>query len=209
MSGDTRTIEIHPERLAIDVLIEGGTMPKELARRFKVPLSDIEIYRKEYLKAHPSVVEALAQRPIEPHPIPQEEPEATGNTVKPPVTRDEQARAILDTLNPLFVEKKTKLKSPLPPLKITPLLKARFREHCILLNVRIPAGPEYLKALRKWGQAQAELQARNEESRREALGVVAGDDTGIFPYWGSPSHISAFKEARKPPRDYFLERYNR
>ena len=209
MSGDTRTIEIHPERLAIDVLIEGGTMPKELARRFKVPLSDIEIYRKEYLKAHPSVVEALAQRPIEPHPIPQEEPEATGNTVKPPVTRDEQARAILDTLNPLFVEKKAKLKRPLPPLKITPLLKARFREHCILLNVRIPAGPEYLKALRKWATAQAEQKARIEEAQKEALETVAGDENGTFAYWGSPEHIQAFQEARKPPRDLFLEWYNR
>ena len=201
----------HPNREELEGDIAEGKSISYLVRVYQIPGTAIEKYRREYLKEHPEIVKQLIES------IPEEQEETTGDTAfekdekRPAIlTREKQERIILDTLNPLFVEKKARLKSPLPPIQITPLLKSRFREHCILLGVRVSTDPAvYRRELRKWATKQAELQARNEESRREALGVVAGDDTGIFPYWGSPSHISAFKEARKPPRDYFLERYNR
>ena len=193
-------IEGHPRRVSLEAEIENGVSSEELAGRYRIPVNEVRNYRKAYLLTHPGVVERQAEGRIE-RPVEKE---------KPPTSREEQERIILDSLNPLFVAKKAKLKKPLPPVKITPLLKTQFREHCILLNVRIPEDPGvYLKALRKWGQAQAEQKALLQEAQREALGLVAGDDTGTFAYWGSPEHIQAFQEARKPPRDLFLEWYNR
>ena len=160
----------HPHKALIEREIANGTSVAEIAKRYEVPATSVEDYRREYFRKHPEVVARLSSEPSE----------MVDDSIPPlqfdePTPDDEEVGENLE----------------LPEVKITEGWKIKFREHLHEQGISVPKDPdEFKRALHDF--AKESLKRRRESAQGAGM---TNDDFNAW--WQSPAHIAAVQRERR------------